>query len=544
MRKNRFRQLEEKLKQRDKTELQSGISKSFVIEDFKKFGYEPNKQQTKIHQSLANYILIIAGPGSGKTATLIIEILKHLLKYPNSRGFLGRQNESEFDRTILNELNKWILKIPFVEKHIVSKNKIIFENKSELLYGGLYEGIQKLKGMELSIFGIDQCEELSEELFKVLAERLRRLDIPERKGLLTINIAIPEWVRKRFIENPEIGHEWFPLYPQENKFVPDDYIDNLKNIWGDEYFKAIIKCDLNYIQTENNVFDRNELKDVFQNYRKESSKNNRTIGCDPARSSGDECVISEKINNNLRIIEAYRNKTTDYTIERLKKIAGNKQIPICIDSGAFGAAIIDQLIKDEYNAIGIDFSSSPDDKRRFNIKKAEIIWKLKEDLHKLGIKHDGVLEKQFGDIRYKILNTEKIAIETKEERRRRGLPSADRLMSIALANLEETEKIEVGEDKKGTYEIDENGKKIYFENYYYSLNGMIERGKIGECEIAEDPNTISDYDFQRLTMPTQNLIRINWAERKKEWNKYLKKWKKSKQFSEKRLERLINKCKY
>ena len=452
---------------------------------------------------------------------MIIEILVHLLKYPGARGYLSRQHETEFRKTIFSELDKWLRKIPYVEDHNKKVGKVIFTNGSELLYGGLWQAEEKLKGLEISVFGADQVEEMEEVIFKTLASRLS-LDVPQRKGLLTVNIAVPEWARRRFIEEPETFHKHFKFYPQNNKFLPKDYLEKQKEIWGEEYFKAMLACDLDYIKTENNVFERGEIKEAFQ---REKVSGGRSIGCDPARGGMDECIIAEKRGNHLRIVEAYRKRDTSYTIERLEKIAGDKQTPIFIDMGSFGAGIFDQLKKSGFNVIGIDFSTTENiDTRKYNIKKAEIIFKLKEDLKNLAITADNILEEQMRNVRYKVLNDEKIRVETKEERRRRGLKSYDRLMSIALANLEETEKeFEIGEDERGVYEIGKNKKKVYLINYQSNISQMVNEGRIGRYEIEYDPKTISENDEQRLRYLGQ--IKNNWRERRKEFFEYVRKYR-------------------
>jgi len=515
---DKYAQLKRRIKQK-KTPLKSGV-KPVSVEDFKKWGYDPNEEQAKVHKSSSSFKLLVGSPRSGKTATMIVEILTHLLKYPGARGYLSRQHEVELKKTIFAELDKWLKKIP-IKEH--KENKVTFLNGSELLYGGLFKAEKQLKGLEISIFGADQIEEMEELVFKTLASRLS-LDIPERKGLLTCNIAIPEWARQRFIEEPETFHDYFKLYPQNNEFLPKDYLEKQKKIWGDEYFEAMLACDLDYIQTEDNIFERDEIKEAFG---REKVKGKRSIGCDPARGGFDECVISEKIGNHLGIVEAYRKKDTNHTVKRLKKIASDKETPIFIDMGSFGAGIYDRLKEENYNVVGIDFSTSPDDKRKYNIKKAEIIFKLKEDLINLAITSDSLLEEQMRNVRYKILASEKIAIETKEERIRRGLRSYDRLMSIALANLSETEQeFETGEDSRGVYELTEEGKKVYLINYSINISQMVNQGRIGRLEVIYHPETISKDDLDRLKY--QGFIRQNWIERRKEFFGYVRKYEKTK----------------
>lgn len=514
---DKFERLKRDLR-KGKAPVKVDSSKSISIEEFKKFGYDPNQEQIACHQSKADFKLLIGSPRSGKTCAMLIEILTHLLRYPHARGYLSRQHETEFRKTIFSELDKWLKKIPYVEDHNKKLGKVVFLNGSELLYGGLWQAEDKLKGLEISVFGGDQCEEMSEIIFKTLASRLS-LDIPERKGFLTCNIAVPEWAKARFVESPELYHKHFKFYPQNNKFLPKDYLKKQKEIWGEEYFQAMLACDLDYIQTEDNIFEGNEIKEAFE---REKISGKRSIGVDPARGGMDETSISEKKGNHLRVLEAYRKKDTNYTVERIEKIAGDKETPIFIDMGSFGAAIYDSLKKSGFNIIGEDFSTSPKDKRKYNIRKAEIIFKLKDDLINLSITDDSILKEQLGNIRYSILNDEKIRVETKLERIRRGLKSYDRLMSIALANLEETEQdFEIGEDERGVYELD-NGKKIYLINYLINISQMTNQGRIGKYEIIYDPETITENDLNRLKYTGQ--IRMGWIERRKEFFEFVRKY--------------------
>ncbi|MGD8942614.1 MAG: hypothetical protein PVI38_05165 [Desulfobacterales bacterium] len=88
---------------------------------------------------------------------------------------------------------------------------------------------------------------------------------------------------------------------------------------------------------------------------------------------------------------------------------------------------------------GVNVAQSPQDKERFANKRAELFWQLRElfekgeiDLSQLDRKTCEQLQHQITSIRYKFARG-KLLVESKEDMKKRGLPSPDMADALVLS---------------------------------------------------------------------------------------------------------------
>lgn len=156
--------------------------------------YKPKRKQVEAHKCRAKYILFGGAMGGGKTTFLCAEAIKQAMKYPGNRLAIVRKELSVLRRTTMvsffsicpNEsiqtFNQTSLEVKFIN---VSSLTFLDPNtaKDPLL--------QKLKGLEIGWFGIDEANEVSIEVYKILKTRLRWIlpsgEKPSYEGRLTSN---------------------------------------------------------------------------------------------------------------------------------------------------------------------------------------------------------------------------------------------------------------------------------------------------------------------------------------------------------------------
>jgi len=196
----------------------------------KKIVLLPN--QAKFVNSKKRFCLTVGGYGSGKSLALDIKLILMCLCYPNNTILLGRKHLSDIELTILPDLfdlmdKKWF--------HRRVKDGIIkFFNGSKIVLFGLdalQEGSladikkaqQKIKGLNLGTYFIDQLEEVEKEVFISLNSRLRKKEVPWRQGNMTCNPA-NFW-----------AYDYFKVNPGENtELITSSMIENKDNL--PEYF--------------------------------------------------------------------------------------------------------------------------------------------------------------------------------------------------------------------------------------------------------------------------------------------------------------------
>ena len=194
-----------------------------------------NPNQNKFINSKVRYSLIYGGLGSGKTVILCIKMILMCLCFPGNQVLLGKKHISGIESIILPDLfdlmpKKWYhykVKQGIIE--FFNGSKIIFFGLDSLQDGSMSDikkAEQRIKGLNLGAYFIDQLEEIEYSVFKALTGRLRRDNCPWRQGNMTCNPA-NFWAQDFFLINPKKNTEAIQTSMLDNeKFLPDDYIED------------------------------------------------------------------------------------------------------------------------------------------------------------------------------------------------------------------------------------------------------------------------------------------------------------------------------
>jgi hypothetical protein len=104
------------------------------------------------------------------------------------------------------------------------------------------------------------------------------------------------------------------------------------------------------------------------------------------------------------------------------------------DDSGVGGGVTDgvQDAGKDFEPINFGFSAIEDDK--FENRKAEIFWVLREDIRdkRISLPDDKELINQLCSIKYSYTRKGKIKIESKDEMKKRGLRSPDKADSLAI----------------------------------------------------------------------------------------------------------------
>jgi hypothetical protein len=109
---------------------------------------------------------------------------------------------------------------------------------------------------------------------------------------------------------------------------------------------------------------------------------------------------------------------------------------VVVDEDGVGGGVLDRLLELDMPAAGLKGGTAPIDKERFVNKRAEWFWTLRERFENGEIDidpDDDRLAAQLGAIKWKLTSRGQIQIESKDEMRKRGLPSPDRADALAYA---------------------------------------------------------------------------------------------------------------
>lgn len=162
----------------------------------------------------------------------------------------------------------------------------------------------------------------------------------------------------------------------------------------------------------------------------------RRMAADVARFGGDSTVIGCRVGPVLTHMEVVRGSDTMDVAGRIAAQAYAFQPEtIAVDSIGIGAGVVDRLVELQIEGVeGVNVALPAWDTERFANRRAELYWGLRELLRTGGITlpRDADLCRELTSIRYRHTSQGKIQIESKEEMKRRGLPSPDRADMVAL----------------------------------------------------------------------------------------------------------------
>ena len=168
------------------------------------------------------------------------------------------------------------------------------------------------------------------------------------------------------------------------------------------------------------------------------------IAADIVRFGEDETVIMRREGGWIRVYRAHHKADTMVTAGHIAKAtrdiddkAGkNDWVRAVVDVPGVGGGVVNRLAELELPVVPYNGGEAPIDKERFVNARAEDYWTLRDRFEQGEIDtdpHDDKLAAQLGSIKWGIDSRGRIKIESKDDMRKRGLPSPDRADCAAIA---------------------------------------------------------------------------------------------------------------
>ena len=159
------------------------------------------------------------------------------------------------------------------------------------------------------------------------------------------------------------------------------------------------------------------------------------MGVDVARSGDDESVICLRQGRDARSLPWLTYKRAD-TVELAGYVmeAAQRWNPdaIFIDGGGSGGGVVDILKSYKYRVIEVQFGSNATDKAQFRRKREEMWSRMRDWLRTGCLGQERRLLDDLTGVQYGYTGTGQLALETKDEMKRRGLGSPDYADALAM----------------------------------------------------------------------------------------------------------------
>jgi hypothetical protein len=225
-----------------------------------------------------------------------------------------------------------------------------------------------------------------------------------------------------------------------------EWVEDKKRRWGVESPRYLSKVLGEFPEVGDDTLISPALIEAAQRRTLDPGTEIR-LGVDVARYGSDQTIIMRAEGPVVRTIGAYSKQSTTETTGRVVAAARDTEGPveIRVDGVGVGGGVVDSLmemataedrpIDDVWWVIDMQAGSGAEDPARFKNARAEWFWGLRERFQDGDIDIDPTddeLAAQLGTIKFKYTARGQVQIESKDDMKKRGLPSPDRADTLML----------------------------------------------------------------------------------------------------------------
>lgn len=304
--------------------------------------YEPTPFQYELLDAFNGehkHIYLTSQVGNGKSFGLCALIIIKCLQYPGIRVGLARQTLALLKKTTLvsffEVLDKW--KLTERVKYSEQNSHIIFDNGSivsliDLEHYTTDPEYLRLNGLLLTFAVVDEAGQLKNNKgVNILFSRCGRwknkqYSIPS-KIFYALN-PTNNYIRDLYVLHksgtPAKGHYFIEAKIDDNKFLPSDYYDSLRETLSARDIKRLIEDDWFYDNNPNSIFNIKDLPKMLSNTNYQDG--DRYLSCDIAMTS-DKFVLILWKGFNVEKIFVYGNKDGEEIVDTIKNICTQYDVP-------------------------------------------------------------------------------------------------------------------------------------------------------------------------------------------------------------------------
>ncbi len=379
------------------------------------------------------------GRGSGKSNDRAQAVIIRMVAEPGTRIVCLREVQNSIKDSVYQLLSDWIQRLGVGNLFDITRDEVRGPGGSICIFRGMKdqnaESIKSLEGYSIAWF--EEAQTCSQRSLDLLRPTIRtpgselwftwnprfKTD-PVDKFLRAMPPDDSIVVRATYSENP-----WFPAELEAERLLDQRGDEGrYRNVWLGDYEEL---SDKQLISAK--IVDQARRRKVAVSPREEM-----IMGVDVARFGDDETVIAYRRGRDAHSEPWLRLRKLD-TMEVAARVADEyrrvKPDAVFVDETGVGAGVVDRLKQLRVPVIPVNFGSRPNgltDAKVAN-KRAEMWVRMREWLRgESAIPDDNSLEAQLTAVEYRHDANNAILLESKEEMKKRGLPSPDLADALAL----------------------------------------------------------------------------------------------------------------
>lgn len=355
------------------------------------FEFLPKQKEALHYLSLDHHceVLLFGGAAGGSKSFLgCAWQIQRRLKYPNTRGLIGRSKLNHLKLTTLKSFYEVAgmlgLRSGIDYTTNGQNNTITFYNGSEIFLKDMFlypsdPNFDSLGSLEITDWFVDEVSQVSKKGIDILRSRVRyklRDYNLTPKGLMTCNPSKGWLYNDIYIPNKQGNlpayYQFLPSLPTDNPHLPPTYYETLQRL-PEQDRKRLFEGNWEYDESIDNLFN---YDDLIRCWRDEPRSGEWYITADIARLGKDRTIIC--VWQGLYLIETFELRKQKITeiVSQIKSLVNRYDIKlsnvICDEDGVGGGAV------DALSCRGFRNGSRATKPDRFVHLKAECYFKLAE----------------------------------------------------------------------------------------------------------------------------------------------------------------------
>jgi len=292
--------------------------------------------------------------GSGKSFLGCDWQIKRRLKYPGTRGLIGRAELKKLRLSTLATFFELCTKYNLIAgKHFTYNGQdhvINWYNGSQIILMDLADmpsdpDFGRFGSLEITDYFVDEASEVSEKCVNILNSRVRyKLINDNPKGLLTCN-PHKGWLYREFFDAQRNGsirkdRRFIQALPTDNPHISPVYIESLQML-PDIDRKRLLEGDWDYDETKDRLY---EYDDLLRCFRPSTTLGDKFITADIARMGDDRTVIVVWNNLHAEKFVVLKHKPINEVVDTINELIKNHSVRlsnVLVDEDGIGGGVVD-----------------------------------------------------------------------------------------------------------------------------------------------------------------------------------------------------------
>lgn len=237
------------------------------------------------------------------------------------------------------------------------------------------------------------------------------------------------------LDTPNLSREWVPDYMRP--LLPSaEWVEDARKRWGEDSPVYASKVLGQFPELSEDTLIPQRFIVAAQNRTIDTVAVPAKLGVDVARFGTDRTVLALAHGGHIRVIESRGKQSTVETTGRVVHALREHDVTeVRVDGVGVGGGVVDQLFEQGHPVLDMQAGAGATDPAMFKNARAEWYWCLRK-LFEDGLidldPDDDELASQLAALRYAYTSRGQIVIESKDDMRKRGMPSPDRADAVML----------------------------------------------------------------------------------------------------------------